>query len=255
MTPQEKKVALVTGAAKRVGRAIALALAEEGYHLVVHYGRSQKEAEETVGEIKHKGVDAIALPADLTKAKEIKKLLEKTMVHYDRLDVLVNNAATFRPARLDELVSDLHRLEEEFYRSLDTNLKGPYLLSTLAGEEMRKRGIAGHIINIGDWAQVSERPYKGYLLYHLSKAGLVALTQALANELAPLIRVNMVANGPVEPPPEYGEAEQQEVIDLTPLRKWGGARSVAEVVVGLLKFSFVTGEIIRNDGGRHLYPS
>lgn len=253
--PQEKKVALVTGAAKRVGRAVALALAKEGYHLVVHYGRSQKEAEETVDEIKHKGVEAIALPADLTKAAEIKNLLEKTLAHYDRLDVLVNNAATFSATRFDELVGNLSLLEDEFYSSIETNLKGPYLLSVLAGGEMRKRGIAGSIINIGDWAQISERPYKGYLQYHLSKAGLVALTQALANELAPLIRVNMVANGPVEPPPEYGETQRQEVIDLTPLRKWGGAQSVAEVVVGLLKFSFVTGEIIRNDGGRHLYPS
>jgi pteridine reductase len=252
---QADKVALVTGAAKRVGRAIALALAAERYHLVIHYGRSQKEAEETVDNIKHQGVEAIALPADLTKAAEIKQLLEKTLAHYGRLDVLVNNAATFRPTRFDQLAGDLHFLEEEFYNSLDANLKGPYLLSVLAGEEMRKQGIAGHIINIGDWAQISQRPYKGYLPYHLSKAGLVTLTQALAQELAPLIRVNMVANGPVEPPPEYGEAERQEVIDLTPLRKWGGAQSVAEVVIGLLKFSFVTGEIIRNDGGRHLYPS
>ena len=253
--PKADKVALVTGAAKRVGRAIALALAEERYHLVIHYGRSQKEAEETVSEIKHKGVDAIALPANLARAGEIKKLLEKTLAYYGRLDVLVNNAATFRPSRFDELAGNLKLLEAEFYSSLDVNLKGPYVLSVLAGQEMHKRGMAGHIINIGDWAQISERPYKGYLPYHLSKAGLVALTQTLAQELAPLIRVNMVANGPVEPPPEYGKMERQEVIDLTPLRKWGGAHSVAEVVVGLLKFSFVTGEIIRNDGGRHLYPS
>ncbi len=255
MQEENKKVALVTGAAKRVGRVLALALAKEGYALVVHYGRSQKEARETVAEIERQGGRAIALRADLTQASEVVRLLEKTLEHYGRLDVLVNNAALFHPTPWQELVKSPLRLEEEFYRALDTNLKGPYLLSALAGEEMRQRGTAGHIINIGDWAQVSERPYRGYLPYHLSKAALVALTQALAVELAPLIRVNMVANGPVEPPPEYSKAERREVEELTPLGRWGGAQSVAEVVLGLLRCSFVTGEIIRNDGGRHLYPS
>ena len=252
---RERKVALVTGAAKRIGKAVALALAGKGYDLVVHYRRSRREAEQTVREIRGKGADAVPLAADLCNVKETAGLLRTTLSHYGRLDVLVNNAATYRSTPWKDLVRSPRRLEEEFYRSLDTNLKGPYLLAVLAGEEMRKRAIAGQIINIGDWAQVSERPYKGYLPYHLSKAGLVALTQALANELAPLVRVNLVANGPVEPPPGYGRRRVEEVAAATPLRRWGGTQSVAEVVLGLIACSFVTGEIIRNDGGRHLYPS
>jgi pteridine reductase len=251
----KRKVALVTGAARRVGKGIALALAARGYDLVVHYGRSRAEALRTVREIRRQGVEAASISADLSNASAVVTLLRKTLARYGRLDVFVNNAATFRATPWEELVRSPRRLEAEFHRSLEVNLKGPYLLAALAGEEMRRRGTDGHIINIGDWAQVSERPYRGYLPYHLSKAGLVALTQALANELAPLVRVNMVANGPVEPPPEFDAAECARVAAATPLRRWGGAQSVAEVVLGLLGSSFVTGEIIRNDGGRHLYPS
>ena len=234
--------ALVTGAARRVGRSIARELATRGMHVVVHDHTSGDEAASAVAEFERLGVKALALRADLARADEVRALAEAAEARTGGIAVLVNSASNYLRVRFDDLT------EEVWDASLDTNLKGPFLLSWHLGRAMRARG-EGRIVNIADWA--GERPYVDYLPYVVSKAGLVCLTKALAKELAPEVAVNAVAPGPVLPPDDMGDAEKQAIVRATPLRRLGRPEDVARCVRFLAEEAdFTTGALYLVDGGR-----
>lgn len=237
------KVALVTGAGVRVGREIALALAREGAHVAVHYRASAEEAEGTAAEARALGVEAATFGADLgSGAEEARRLVDEIDKRWGRLDVLVNSAAIFPRTPWDEID------EATWDRTLAVNLKGPFFVAWHAAALMRRNG-GGSIVNIADWAGL--RPYKNYLPYVISKGGVVTMTKALARELAPEIRVNAVAPGPVLLPEDMEPAAVQRVIDGTLLKRLGSPADIAEAVVFLVaRTDFVTGHILVVDGGR-----
>ncbi len=188
------KVVLVTGAARRVGRAIALALAKRGAHVAIHHHSSTSAAREVVRLAQAEGVDAVAVRADQSRAAQVRRAVARARDHFGKIDVLVNSAAVYHRTpfgHLSETDWDLH---------LDTNLKGPFLFALEVGRHLKQRRARGKIINIADWA--GYRPYTDYLPYCVSKAGVICLTQALAKELAPRVQVNAVAPGPVLLPPD-----------------------------------------------------
>lgn len=237
------QVALVTGGARRVGKALALALAREGADIVVNFFQSAEAAEETVAEITALGRRAIAVRADVSVKAEAAELIRRTADTFGRLDVLVNNASVFESAPL------LAIREEEWERVLDVNLKGPFLLSQLAVPLLREEG-GGQIINIADLSAF--QPWPSYAHHAVSKAGLVHLTRVLARALAPDIRANCIAPGTVLPPDDYTPEQIRSSRERTPLHKIGSPEDVARALVFLVRSDFVTGETIIVDGGRML---
>lgn len=236
------KVVLVTGSAKRVGRAIALAFAKRGAVLAIHYRRSRAEAEELVRQINGEGGRAEAFRADLVKVPEIETMVNQVLAALGRIDVLVNSASVFYRRPIEEVT------EDDWNLNLDTNLKAPFFLSKFAGLAMRRQG-AGKIVNIGDWAGI--RPYNNYLPYTVSKSGLIGLTRALARALAPEVQVNCVAPGPVYPPEEYDEKEIRTLIQGTLVKRIGSPEDVARAVLFFCEGTdFATGATLLVDGGR-----
>ncbi len=234
--------ALVTGGAKRVGRAIACELARHGANVVVHYHTSRAEADDTVAELRGLGVDAVACHAELAEAAAVVRLAEEAEARSGGLTILVNNASNYLRVPFDALT------EAVWDASLDTNLKAPFLLAWHIGRAMRARG-QGRIVNLADWA--AERPYRDYLPYCVSKAGIVCLTKALAKELAPAVQVNAVAPGPVLPPADMTDAERAAIARATPLGRIGTPEDVARCVRFLCaEADFSTGAIFHVDGGR-----
>lgn len=236
------KVALVTGSAKRVGRAIAVAMAGRGATVAIHYRTSKAEADELAAELSRGGVRAQAFYADLEKVHEIEAMTQEILRAFGRIDVLVNCASVFYRKPLEEVT------EYDWDRNLNTNLKAPFFLSKFAGLAMRRQG-AGKIVNIGDWAAI--RPYKNYLPYTVSKSGLIGLTRALAKALAPEVQVNCVALGPVLPPDEYDDKEVQTLVKGTLVNRLGSPEDVARAVLFLCEGTdFATGSTLMLDGGR-----
>ncbi|MEW6744493.1 MAG: SDR family oxidoreductase [Planctomycetota bacterium] len=240
----EGKVALVTGAARRVGRQIALELADAGAHVVVHYLNSAREAEQTVEAIRAVGRRALALRGDLAVVREIEGFVAEAVDQMGRIDILVNSASAFFPTRFGAT------RESEWDDLLDVNLKGPFFLSQLAAAVMTAAG-GGQIVNITDVSV--ERPWTRYLPYCISKAGLDAMTRGLARALAPAIRVNAVAPGPVLLPEDCTPQQREEAIRQTLLGREGDARDVALAVRFLVDGpDFITGAVVAVDGGRRL---
>ena len=240
----EGRVALVTGGAKRIGRAIALALAHRRADIAISYQHSRADAQRTVAELTGLGVRAVAIRADLSRARDAERLI--TAVHrcFGRLDVLVNNAAIFERTPFSTLT------EAGWDRHLDANLKGPFLCALHAGRLMVKRR-AGKIINLADWA--GERPYADYLPYCVSKAGVIGLTNALAKELAPRVQVIAIAPGPILPPARMSRAEHDRALRRVPLKRWGAPEDIANAVVFAAEGTdFMTGTTIFVDGGRSI---
>lgn len=236
--------ALVTGAARRVGRAIALELAAHGAHVVVHYHTSAAAAAATVADLEHLGVRAMALAADLTDSRAVLALATEAETRTGGIAVLINSASNYLRTPFDSIT------ETAWDASLDVNLKAPFLLAWRLGLAMRARG-EGAIVNIADWA--GERPYREYLPYCVSKAGLVALTRGLARELAPSVRVNAVAPGPVLLPDDFTPAQAEAVRRATPLGRLGSPEAVARCVRFLVEEAdFTTGALVHVDGGRAL---
>ena len=234
--------ALVTGAAKRVGRVIALTLADRGTNVVVHYGTSASEAAATVRALESRGVSALALRADLANPSEVNALAAEAERRTGGVAVLVNSASNYLRAPFDELT------EQVWDASLDVNLKAPYLLSWHLGRRMRDRG-EGAIVNIADWA--GERPYDDYLPYCVSKAGVICLTKALAKALAPVVRVNAVSPGPVLLPEDFTATQRAAVERATPLKRVGRPEDVANCIRFLVEEAdFSTGGVFHVDGGR-----
>jgi NAD(P)-dependent dehydrogenase (short-subunit alcohol dehydrogenase family) len=235
------QVALVTGGAVRLGRAIALALAREGCHVGLHYHRSAKAARETVRELSALGVEAGAFRADVSRPEEARRLVQETVRHFGRLDVLVNNAGIFFRTPL------LKTTPAQWDRLLAVNLRGPFLVSQAAARAMRQAG-RGRIINIADVGGIHAWP--SYIPYCVSKAGLLMLTRGLALALAPRVQVNCVAPGAVLLPEGAPSALRQRLRREVPMGREGDPEDVAAAVIFFATCpSYITGQVLCVDGG------
>ena len=239
--PLAGKVALVTGAAKRLGRAVAMRLAEEGADVVVHYNSSAKEAEQAVGEIEKLGRRAVAHQAQLGSVSEIRRMFDEAGKEFGRLDVLVNSAANFLPGSI------VSTTEEIWEASLDTNVKAPYFCAQAAAPLLRR--TKGTIVNFADAGGLLGWP--GYIPHSISKAGVVMLTKVLAKALAPEVRVNAIAPGTITMPGDPPEWEG-DFVKLAPLGRTGTPNDVADAVSYLIHAQFMTGHVLVLDGGRSL---
>jgi NAD(P)-dependent dehydrogenase (short-subunit alcohol dehydrogenase family) len=235
------QVALVTGGAKRIGRAVALRLAREGADVVIHYNLSKSEADDTVAEIEELGRKSIAVQADLRELSQIQRMFLQTSAHFGRLDILINNAANFVPARLEDTS------EEIWDMTVDTNLKAPFFCAQTAAPMLKKSG--GVMINFADIGGIL--PWPGYIPHCASKAGVIMLTKCLAKALAPEVRVNAIAPGTISMSGDPGEWEA-DFIRHAPLRRAGTTEDVADGVSYLVRAKFMTGQVLVLDGGRTL---
>lgn len=243
--PLEGQVALVTGAAKRIGRTIALRFAADGAAVVVNYATSKTEAEAVVREIRASGGRAVAVQADVTRRAEVHNLISAAQREFGRIDILVNNAGVFFPAKFAELT------EEQWDRVMNVNLKSQYLCAQEVAPVM-KRGGRGRIINLSSLGGFLAWP--GYTHYCVSKAGSIMLTRCLARVLAPEILVNSVAPGTIEFPGDdpSQQLHAQEYIERVPLHRTGKGNDIADAVAYLATADFVTGQTLVVDGGRIL---
>ena len=235
------RVALVTGAAKRIGRAVAARLAREGADVAVHYHRSKAEADEAVAEIAKLGRTGVALQADLCNVAEIRRLFQQTTERFGRLDILVNSAANFLHSQLADVSEML------WDTALDTNLKAPFFCAQAAAPFLKR--THGVIINFADIGGIL--PWPGYIPHCASKAGVIMLTKCLAKALAPEVRVNAIAPGTITMSGDPTEWEA-DFIRRAPLHRTGTPEDVAEAVSYLVHSDFVTGQTLVLDGGRTL---
>jgi NAD(P)-dependent dehydrogenase (short-subunit alcohol dehydrogenase family) len=240
------RVALVTGG-RRIGIVVARELARSGADVALVYRRSRPEADEAADTVRTVGRRALVLQADLADGDACSRVVDETVREFGRLDVLVNMASRYEAKALDDLSIG------DWDAQLSIDLRAAWLCSKAAIPHMR--GVrGGRIINFADWVAASGRPrYRGYLPYYVAKAGVIALTQALALELASdRILVNAIAPGPIVPPEGTSAEEAAQVEQATPLGRWGSEIEIAKIVLALVESDFVTGETIRVDGGRHL---
>jgi NAD(P)-dependent dehydrogenase (short-subunit alcohol dehydrogenase family) len=243
MPPLDGKVALVTGAAKRIGRAVALDLAAAGAHLVITYLTSAAEAELTVRELTARGVRARALHCDVRDIVSVRAALESTIAEFGRLDILVNNAGVYETAAFEDLT--LAQWDNVFA----TNVRGPFLLAQLAA--VRLRQSHGRIVNLGSLGGL--RPWATHAHYCASKAALIMLTQVMAKALAPQIAVNCVAPGMID----FGEQESaaffRHMAEKSPMQRNGTGEDVAAAVRFFATAPhFITGQVLAVDGGLEL---
>ena len=234
------QVALVTGAGKRIGRSIALALAREGADVAVNYSRSAAGAEAAAAEIAALGRRSAALQADVTNRAEVERLFAAVDSRFGRLDILVNNAGAFFHVPFDELT------DQQWDGILATNLKSQFLCAQAAVPLMKRQG-RGRIINLSSLGGLLAWP--GYTHYCVSKAGSIMLTRCLARALAPEILVNSVAPGTIQ---FEGEPPDEDYIRRVPLHRTGTGDDIAQAVLYLATAEFVTGQVIVVDGGRSL---
>ncbi len=240
----DRMVALVTGAAKRVGRAVALELARGGYDIVIHYHESEADAQRTAEEVTNTGAKAVLVCGDLRDPAAPRRIVDEAWKCCGRIDALVNNAAVFETMPLEQF--DF----EKFHECLTINLAAPLRLCQLVALRMREagEGRGGCIVNLCDIA--AQRPWKDHLAYGCSKAGLEYATKALARALAPEIRVNGVAPGIAVFPEDYSDELRAELTARVPLKREGTPEEVARVVRFLVESDYITGQIINVDGGR-----
>ena len=241
-SPLAGKVALVTGAAKRIGRSVALRLAAEGADVIVNYRSSKAEADEVVARISATGRRAMAIQGDVAKRTDVLALFGAVEREFGRLDILVNNAGMFFPAKFEELT------EEQWDTILDANLKSQFLCSQTAAPMLRRSGH-GRIINFASLGGLLAWP--AYTHYCVSKAGVIMLTRCLARALAPEITVNAIAPGTISFPGDAPEIAE-DFVQRAPLRRTGGPEDIDEAVIFLAKSPFITGQVIVVDGGRTL---
>jgi NAD(P)-dependent dehydrogenase (short-subunit alcohol dehydrogenase family) len=234
------RVALVTGAGKRVGRAIALALGSAGADVVVNYSRSKPEAEAVSRQIAQMGRRSAAVQADVRQRADVERMFAEMHAQFGRLDVLVNNAGAFFHVPFEQLT------DEQWDGILDTNLKSQFLCAQAAAPLMKKQGH-GRIVNISSLGGLLAWP--GYTHYCVSKAGSIMLTRCLARALAPEILVNSVAPGTIQ---FEGEPPDEEYMRRVPLHRTGTGDEIADAVLFLATAEFITGQVIAVDGGRLL---
>jgi NAD(P)-dependent dehydrogenase (short-subunit alcohol dehydrogenase family) len=240
------KTALITGG-KRIGQVVGVELGARGADVAFAYARSRAEADDAAERVRGLGRRSATFQADLADPPACDRLVSAVVETFGRLDVLINMASVYTRRPFAELTV------EDWDRSLAVDLRAAFLCSRGAAPHMRRAG-GGRIVNFSDWVAASRRPrYPGYLPYYVAKAGAIALTEALALELAAEnILVNAIAPGPILAPPGTSPDELKAIERATPLGRWGGEIEIAKVVLALVESDFVTGETIRVDGGRHL---
>ncbi len=233
------KNVLITGAGRRIGRYIAISLAEEGANIILHYRSSEREVEEVLNTILEKGVDAVKIKADLEDTAEVKKLAEESIKSFGRVDILINNASVYYPTPLNEVS------ERDIDRFYNIHVKAPFMLSKELGQIMY-RNKWGRIINIADYSAL--RPYKNFSPYSISKGAMLTMTRAFAKEFAPYVLVNAVLPGPIIP--AEGIEDLKTPLEKTVLKKWGGEIEVYKAVKYLIQTDFTTGAFLPVEGGR-----
>jgi len=239
------KTALITGAAKRIGAAIAENLHKAGMDVIVHYNTSAKEAHELVRKLNEiRNDSAITIQANLEIKEYYAALIDAALEFKGGIDVLINNASAFYPTSLNTLS------DKQWNELINTNLKAPLFLSQLAAQSLRSNN--GCIINITDIH--ANRPLANHSVYSVSKAGLVMLTQSLAKELAPAVRVNAISPGAITWHDEMDDETRQAILNQTVMKKAGSMEDITKAVMFLIKDAdYITGQIINVDGGRTLY--
>ncbi len=240
----ENAVVIVTGAARRVGRAIALHLAEHGCDIVVHYGRSSAEAAGVADAIRRLGRRCTLVAGDLADASTPARIVEAAVAGLGRLDALVNNAAVFPTSTIDTLDP------AAFAATLQVNLIAPVMLAAAAWPHFRKEG-RGKVVNLVDI--YAERPWEKYIAYCTAKAGLVNATRSLAKAMAPVVQVNAVAPGVAQFPEDADEDSRMRILARVPLARPGSPEDIARTVRFLLADAdYITGQVLAVDGGRSI---
>jgi len=236
-------VVLITGAAVRVGRAIALHLAERQANIAFSYYLDDEPWQETQAEIEAHGVQSLAVQTEVQSHGQIQTLVESTIQRFGRIDVLINNASIWLKSPFLEIT------EQEWDLALDVNLKGPFLVAQAVAPHMlaQERGV---ILNIADLSAF--QVWQGYAHHAASKAGLVSLTKTMAVELAPAVRVNAIAPGTIMLPDKYTPEKKQWAVEKSLLKRVGDPKDVANLAVFLIENEFATGSVYLMDGGRSL---
>lgn len=241
---EKRKVALVTGAGRRLGRQIAYALAQVGYDIIINYNKSKKGAEEAIWNIRNLGREAIAIKADVSSKREVDRMVKTSIKHFRTIDLLVNNAGIFRHSPL------LKTTEQIWERTFDINLKG-YFLCAQAVSRVMQQVKRGSIINIASLGGI--KGWENYLPYSVSKAGVIMLTKCMAKALAPEITVNAIAPGTILIPSEEDPQQKHVPASKIPLQKYGRPEDVTNTVVFLATTSdYITGQVFAVDGGRSM---
>ena len=236
------QAALVTGGAHRLGKAIALALAQAGAKVAIHYHRSAARAEATLAELRATGVEAAAIQGDLAVVAEVERVVDTAIARWGRLDLLVNSAGIWGTTPIGSVD------EARWTELLDTNLRSAFFAAQRAAPALR--AARGAIVNIADVGAL--RPWRNHTPYLVSKGGLLTLTEALAKDLAPEVRVNAVAPGPVLLPDGWSTAQAEKAARSVLLGRVGSAEDVAQAVVYLAGATYVTGVTLPVDGGQRL---
>jgi pteridine reductase len=236
-------VAVVTAGARRLGRAIALALAEAGCNVVITFRSSAADADATLASLHASGVNALAVQADVADTEQVRYVLERTLAVFARADILVANAGAFRRTPVNALT------EADWDDMITNNLRTAFLCAHRFGLHMRAQG-GGAIVTLADVAGL--RPWADHLPYSIAKACVMALTRALAQELAPSVRVNAVAPGPVLFPEGFDIAAKAREVSRTLLKREGHPANVADAVLALVRNDYITGAVLPVDGGRVL---
>lgn len=242
----EGKVIILTGA-RRIGQTVAEELAKKGANLAITYRNSKAESEATCQACQALGVKVEPFMADLSKEEDIKKLVSDVKEKFGRIDGLVHMAAPYPRSQMGKITMD----------EIDNTFRSIVGSSILLGQEVSKvlleneGEVKGKIIFFTDWSAL-RNPFEGYLVYNAAKSAIIGLTKALARELMPSVTVNSIAPGPIMRPPDLTEEEDRTTLERTPLKRWGGALSIAQAVIFLLEDDFVTGVDLPVDGGRSI---
>ena len=240
-----KKTIFITGAAKRIGKEIALCFSEMGWNIIIHYNSSKNDAQVLADEINGANPDsAITVQGNLDVKEDVEKVINKVRDAFPTIDLLINNASTFYPTPIEDIS------EEHWDKLVGSNLKGPLFL--IKGLKDKLKESKGSIINITD-TNLS-KGVANYSIYSAAKAGLESITKGLARELAPDIKVNAIAPGAMLEPPDvtWTEEQKSKVISSIPLNRMGSEKDISEAVKFLAKSNYITGQIIKVDGGRSL---
>jgi pteridine reductase len=245
----ERRVALVTGSGKRrIGWHVVQHLADRGYALAVHFNSSAAEATETLEQLQARGVEAVAIQADIQDERSVTRMIEQVLARFGRLDALIHCAAIYPSKKLEDVSA------ADIRHCFEVNTLGAFVCARLAGLAMVRQPQGGNLVLLGDWATC--RPYLDYSAYLSSKGSIPTLTRTLAVELGtrnPAVRVNCILPGPVLFPPDMPEAERRQAIAATLVKREGKPENIAQAVEFLLNNDFVTGICLPVDGGRSIY--